>query len=149
MRNLIGRLLERPPVELDRIASFWGASLSGRDRYSDVASIYREMTDLWATRDIWELLDSVEQAIVMKMATGPDAPVSPETLAEQLDLDEEVAVAKLRGLYRSGIVALEQQSAEEGADTPRLIFRASWAAFSSAGPTSRPRQPPSICLLES
>lgn len=122
MRNLIGRLLERPPAELDRIASFWGANLSGRDRYTDVASIYREMTDIWAARDVWEDLDSVERALVMRMATGPDEPSSPDALAEQLDLDEAAVTEALRNLYRTGIVALEQPADDSLETSPRLYL---------------------------
>ncbi len=122
MRNLIGRLLERPAADLDRIAAFWGARLSGKDRYTDVASIYREMTDIWAARDIWESLDETAQALVMAMASGPDVPSTPDALADQLGLEAASATAALRQLYRTGIVALEHQSEGDLEASPRLYL---------------------------
>ena len=122
MRNLIGRLLERSPTELDRIASHWGVTLSGRDRYSDVAAIYREITDAWAARDIWDGLSDTERAVVLQMAGGPDLPASPDELADQLDIPEETVTQTLRDLYRPGIVALEQPADEDQSTPPRLYL---------------------------
>ena len=130
MRNLIGRLLERSPAELDRIAAFWDAELTGRDRYTDVASIYREMTDMWSIRDCWDQLDGIERATVMSMATGSDVALTGPEIAARAGLDEQSALSALRRLYRYGIIAVESRSAEiSGEDTLLYLSRELGAAL--------------------
>ena len=123
MRNLIGRLLDRTPQELDRIAALWGVRLSGSDRYSDVAAIYRELTDIWATRDIWDGLPVDNRTVVLAMARGPDGPASPEELAERTGIDRDSVTECLRNLYRLGIVALEDAAADaDNESDPKLYL---------------------------
>ena len=122
MRNLIGRLLERSPSELDRIAAFWDAELTGRDRYTDVASIYREMTDIWAIRDSWEQLGPTERSVVMAMATGSDEPVTATEIAAGTDLAENLVLNAMRKLYRYGIVAIEPTRFEVEEEAARLYL---------------------------
>lgn len=125
VRNLLGRLLERSGNDLDRIATFWDVELGGRDRYSDVAAIYRAMTNIWAARDVWEQLDPTAQQLIETMLRLDDGAQSPDELAQLAELDGEEATEALRGLYLAGIVALEEASedtAVEGEQSPELFL---------------------------
>ncbi len=122
MRNLIGRLLERSPAELDRIAAFWGVRLTGRDRYADVAAIYREITDIWASRDAWEQLPQLERELALILARHSDTPLSNEQLAAEVRGDIESVTESLRELYRIGFVALDQPAREADTSAPPRLY---------------------------
>lgn len=112
MRNLLGRLLERPGEELVRIARFWDVDLHGRDRYNDVAALYRTMTDLWAARDAWQHLDDNQRAVIRLMAAHDGAAVTPEMVANEPGFDLELSQNILRRLYVWGIASVEADDPE-------------------------------------
>jgi hypothetical protein len=122
VRNLIGRLLERTPAELDRIAAFWGVKLAGRDRYTDVAAIYREITDIWSARDAWQRLAPIERDLISVLARQFDSPRSNELLAAELGADLESVTEALRNLYRTGLVALDQPERGDDYDGPPKLY---------------------------
>lgn len=121
MRNLIGRLLERSPAELDRIAAFWGVRLAGRDRYTDVAAIYREITDIWAARDAWERLSPLERELLDDLGRHSESPRTNEQIAAAIDGELEPVTDALRDLYRKGFVALADTGRDEDGP-PRLYL---------------------------
>jgi hypothetical protein len=113
MRNLLGRLLERPADELNRIAGYWDVDLHGRDRYADVAALYRNMIDVWAARDAWERLKPVDRDVIRVLAGHDGAAVTPEVVATETGLDIEASRAVLRRLYAIGIVSMEIDDPDE------------------------------------
>ncbi len=113
MRNLLGRLLERTPTDLDRIATHWDVDLRGRDRYSDVAAIYRTMTDIWAARDAWAAMDAPQRRMIQTMLRLDDGPQPPAALAHMSELDADVARDALRQLFLIGVVAVDDDAAEQ------------------------------------
>lgn len=113
MRNLLGRLLERPGEELGRIARFWDVDLHGRDRYNDVAALYRTMTDLWAARDAWQQLDDVDRTVIRLMDSHEGKAVTPDIVASETDIELENVQKILRRLYAFGIVSMEADHPEE------------------------------------
>ncbi|HEX2281464.1 MAG TPA: hypothetical protein VHG52_06850, partial [Thermomicrobiales bacterium] len=112
MRNLLGRLLERPNDELSRIAAFWEVDLHGRDRYADVAALYRNMTDLWSARDAWNSLDTTSRSVIMALAAHDGSAVTPGIVASEIGLDAEETLKVLRRLYAIGIVSMEADDPE-------------------------------------
>jgi hypothetical protein len=117
MRNLLGRLLERPADDLNRIARFWDVELQGRDRFADVAALYRNMIDIWSARDAWDQLDEQQRTVVRSLAGHDGAAVTPAIVASDTGIDETEANNVLRRLYTVGIVSVE-------ADDPELHFEA-------------------------
>lgn len=109
MRNLLGRLLERPTDDLNRIARFWDVDLQGRDRYADVAALYRNMTDVWSARDAWDQLDERQRDVVRAMASHDGAALTPGMVAQEAGIDEDESRKILRALYASGIVSVEAE----------------------------------------
>src|SRR3954462_3022649 len=81
MRNLLGRLHARHLSELLRIAHAWGVPVQVETKSEVVGALYRAMTDPRAMRDIWERLDTAEQAGAQVLASMPEA-AAPPTLAE-------------------------------------------------------------------
>jgi hypothetical protein len=131
MRNLIGRLLERSPAELDRIASAWGVTLAGRDRYADVAAIYREITDIWAARDVWRQLPVIARQLIVLLGRHGDEPRSPEELALELAYDTDEVREALRELYRLGVVSVDQPRQPDAGEEPARLYlpREMWTVF--------------------
>lgn len=124
MRNLLGRLLERPSDELARIAGFWDVDLHGRDRYADVAALYRSMTDLWSARDAWQQLDDRARDVIRAVEAHDGAAVTPDLIASETGLELEAAREALRRLYAIGIVSVEADEPEEHFDerAPELFL---------------------------
>lgn len=112
MRNLLGRLLERPAEELGRIAAVWDVELQGRDRFADVAALYRVMIDIWAARDVWDQLGQPEREVVRAMVAHDGASMAPAAVARDTGLSEDIALQLLRRLYASGIVSIEAEDPE-------------------------------------
>lgn len=109
MRNLLGRLLQRTPAELERIARHWSVELRGNDRHADVSTLYRTMTDVWAMRDVWERLSEPGKALIRALDLHDGAACPPEQIAEEAGMDPETAREELRALYVAGIVSAEER----------------------------------------
>jgi hypothetical protein len=124
MRNLLGRLLERPSDDLNRIARFWDVELQGRDRYADVAALYRNMIDIWSARDAWEQLDDLQRSVIRALADHDGAAVTPAVVARETGIDAAEAHNTLRRLYTAGIVSVEADDPESHFEThePELFL---------------------------
>ncbi|MGH6913426.1 MAG: hypothetical protein ACREH3_06930, partial [Geminicoccales bacterium] len=124
-------MLERSPTDLDRIAASWGVSLAGRDRYTDVAAIYREITDIWAARDIWHQLPGVAHQLVTVLGRHVDEARSPEELAEEAGQEVAEVREALRDLYRRGIVSVDQPRVPDSDEEPARLYlpREMWTVF--------------------
>lgn len=122
-RNLLGRLNARPADDLYRIGSFWSVNLTGNDRSRHVGTLYRTMTDIRSAREIWEILDPVQQAIVGELALSESDPLTVEEIAALVQRDTETTHAALVSLFQAGILAREgdQQALPIGA-LPRLFL---------------------------
>jgi hypothetical protein len=111
MRNLLGRLHDRTPHELELIARWWEIELRGRDRFTIAGHRYRTMSDAWAFALAWERLTAVERALLEQLA----AQTEPLTMVEISALDPLTA-AELRGtierLLRIGFLYREQDEPE-------------------------------------
>ncbi|RIK45245.1 MAG: hypothetical protein DCC58_07055 [Chloroflexi bacterium] len=118
MRNLLGRLLERSPEELERIAAFWGIELRGRDRHADVSSLYRSMTDIWTARDAWERIDARGRRLISAMHTHRNG-LTVSQAAEITGLGPPDAQQALAALYDAGIASIE---ARDDPTAPALFF---------------------------
>lgn len=122
MRNLLGRLLDRPPRSLAGIAQFWDVELRGRDAHQDIGHLYRVLTDPWAFALAWERLPPLERAIVAALA-GDDAAASVEEIAGRVEVAPDEVLPGLRHLYRAGLLYQEQPREEVGlASTPERFF---------------------------
>lgn len=122
MRNLLGRLLDRSPNELDRIASFWDVEISGRDRFADVAALYRTMTDIWAAREVWFSLSPDEQRLIDYLRERDEQSVHPSELAAEVGSDPDQTRDQLRGLYVAGIVAVDDENLGDIEREPPLFL---------------------------
>lgn len=120
MRNLLGRLLDRSPQELDRIAEFWSVDLGGRDRFADVAALYRVMTDVWAVRDVSQALTQDSRALIAALLEADGQPREPRELVAQAGVAADAGVAELRRLYAAGIASVESDETIEA--TTRLFM---------------------------
>lgn len=103
MPTLLGRLMARPPAEIEQIAAAWQARLPGRGHAEDVAALYRVMTDTWALRDILERLSPMAARRLWELVrpdlAGPDesAPAGP-TIADPAETTGAAALAELAAL---------------------------------------------------
>lgn len=122
MRNLLGRLLQRSPAELERIASFWAVELRGHDRHGDVSLLYRTMTDVWAVRDSWERVSEPGRLLVRALDGHDGAAVDVPTLASETGLDEPTARREISALNEIGIVATETRRPDESRATETAYF---------------------------
>lgn len=122
MRNLLGRLLQRSPHELERIARFWGIELGSGDRHADVSHVYRTMTDIWAVRDTWERLSDDSKALVRALDEHDGIASLPAQLATESGLDPAKAISELRTLYEIGIVSTEDLKKGETKSPERAVF---------------------------
>ncbi|MDI3339645.1 MAG: helicase-associated domain-containing protein [Sphaerobacter sp.] len=107
MRNLLGRLLDRPPRSLAAIAQFWDVELRGWDAHADIGHLYRVMTEPWSFALAWQQLTTLERAILEALA-GDDAAATLETIAARVAAPAEAVLPALRRLYRAGLLAREQ-----------------------------------------
>lgn len=120
MRNLLGRLLDRSPQELERIADYWSVDLAGRDRFADVAALYRVMTDVWAVRDIQQALPPDGRALTRELLAAAGRPSEPAELTLLAGVDAEAGLDELRRLYAAGIASVESDETVEA--TTRLFM---------------------------
>jgi hypothetical protein len=122
MRNLLGRLLERPPADLERIARAWAIELRGADRHTDVSYLYRTMTDIWAMRDVWERVPEEGRRIARVLETREGAACTRDELAAETGIAPDAAKRELQRLYDSGIVSVEEMREDEGARPESRYF---------------------------
>lgn len=122
MRNLLGRLLQRSPGELERIARHWSIELRGHDRHADVSTLYRTMTDIWAVRDVWERLSEPSKALIHALDQHDGAACPPEQIAEEAGMDPDVARNELRMLYQAGIVSAEERGDSDDGTADVALF---------------------------
>lgn len=113
MRNLLGRLLQRSPAELERIAGFWAVELRGHDRHGDVSLLYRTMTDVWAVRDAWERVSEPGKLLIRTLDGHDGAAVDAARLASETGFDEPTAQREIATLYEMGIIANEERRPDE------------------------------------
>lgn len=113
MRNLLGRLLQRSPAELERIAGFWAVELRGQDRHGDVSLLYRTMTDVWAVRDAWERVSEPGKLLVRTLDGHNGAAVSVATLADETGIGEPETRREVERLNAIGLVATEERRPDE------------------------------------
>jgi len=122
MRNLLGRLHDRTPHELELIARWWEIELRGRDRFTIAGHLYRTMSDAWAFALAWERLTSAERTLVDQLA----AQAEPLTMAEiaALNLMPSVELrATIEHLLRIGFLYIELDEPEvEPRDDPRYFL---------------------------
>ena len=119
MRNLLGRLHDRAPHELELIARWWEIELRGRDRFTIAGHLYRTMTDTWAYAVTWERLSQVEQSLLEQLADQEPA----------LSLDEishQTGIVALREsvarLVRVGFLFVEQDELDSPAGNDARYF---------------------------
>jgi len=113
MRNLLGRLLQRSPLELERIAGFWAVELRGHDRHGDVSLLYRTMTDVWAVRDAWERVSEPGKLLVRTLDGHDGAAIDTVTLAGETGLDPTTTRHEVDKLNEIGVIATEDRRQDE------------------------------------
>jgi hypothetical protein len=122
MRNLIGRLNARDPVDLDRIASAWHVPLTASDKSGVLAQIVRSLTDIRAVRDAWAALDDDARAFIALLAEAGESRALSEITAG-LQGDANTVRSTAIRLYRSGWLAREGDNSELRIDElPRLFI---------------------------
>lgn len=122
MRNLLGRLLQRSPAELERIATGWSVELTGHDRHSDVSYLYRTMTDVWSARDVWERVSETGKRLVRALDDHDGAACLPVDLAAEADVPPDEAREELRRLYDLGLISAEDRRDDAVAGVERAVF---------------------------
>lgn len=122
MRNLLGRLLQRSPAELERIAAAWSVELTGHDRHSDVSFLYRTMTDVWAARDVWERVSPTGQRLVRALDEHDGAACAPADVATEAGVSLDEARPELQRLYDLGLISAEDGRADGASDAERAVF---------------------------
>ncbi len=116
MRNLLGRLHDRAPHDLELIARWWEIEPGRRDRYALAGHLYRTMTDPWAFALAWEQLSPFEQAL-LELLTTDGAARDVAALTQQLGTPEERVRSLVNRLFRIGFLYVEEEADEnEGYD---------------------------------
>src|SRR5207248_8614800 len=125
-RNLLGRLRERGPTELRRIAECWEVPLGGGTRADHVGRLYAALRDIWAVRDRAAALGAAEWAIVEALlaaaedeAARPAGELIAATGLARADLD-----AALAALEDCGIAYREARPAHAGEEPAPAYFLA-------------------------
>lgn len=117
MRNLLGRLLDRPPQSLAAIAQQWDVELRGRDPHQDVGQLYRILIDPWAFALMWERLPTLERAVIDALCAAEGA-LTADELGQRLDVPTDEMLPALRRLYRAGLLFQRQTPPQAGAPPP-------------------------------
>ncbi|HEX3722621.1 MAG TPA: hypothetical protein VHV31_07505, partial [Nitrolancea sp.] len=107
MRNLLGRLHDRAPHELELIARWWEIELRGRDRFSIAGHLYRTMTDSWAFALAWERLEPADQALLEQLAEREPA-LNRDGISELDGVSSHDVRATIERLARIGFLFVEQ-----------------------------------------
>ncbi|HET8630485.1 MAG TPA: helicase-associated domain-containing protein [Thermomicrobiales bacterium] len=115
-RNLLGRLTERSPDELRRIADCWDVPLGGRSHADNVGRLYGALRDIWAVRDRAAALTPAEEAVVEALSAAGEAARTVAELAEATGLPEGEVAAAVAALEGCGIAYPE--AARPGDDAP-------------------------------
>ncbi|HVX30839.1 MAG TPA: helicase-associated domain-containing protein [Nitrolancea sp.] len=121
MRNLLGRLHDRTPHELDMIARWWEIELRGRDRFTIAGHLYRIMSDAWSFALAWERLTAAEHSLLTWFA-GQEEAVSVAEIGTLDGLTAAESRAALEHLVRIGFISLEQDEPEVEPDQPPRYF---------------------------
>ncbi len=112
MRNLLGRLHDRAPHDLELIARWWEVESGRRDRYALAGLLYRTMTDPWAFALAWEQLSPFEQAMLELLAAdGTSRSVS--QLTAELGASAEIVRGIVNRLFRIGFLFVEHDESED------------------------------------
>jgi hypothetical protein len=121
VRNLLGRLHERPARSLAGIASAWGIDLRGRDLHQDVARLFTVLTDPWSLPLMFETL-SPSQTRLLAHLVGRDGSESGHDIAGALETDFDEIRDDVQALYRAGLVFAEQvEAGVDGRGETRLF----------------------------
>ncbi|MGA7670821.1 MAG: helicase-associated domain-containing protein [Nitrolancea sp.] len=112
MRNLLGRLHDRAPHDLELIARWWEVEPGRRDRYALAGLLYRTMTDPWAFPLAWEQLSPFEQALLELLSADGSARTVTQLTAE-LGATHETVRGIVNRLFRIGFLFVEQEESEE------------------------------------
>ena len=122
MRNLLGRLNARSPIDLSQIADSWRMPLAGRDRLAQVSQLYRTMTKLPMVRAQWDGLGPDHQAVLRALIDAGEAGRTIEQLAAERSAPVEAIRAICGDLYAQGLIAYEGTSSTlPVGETPRLF----------------------------
>ena len=105
MRNLIGRLNARDPIDLDRIAATWQVPLTASEKPAVVAQIVRTLTDIRAVRDAWDSLDEQARTFIAFLAEAGESRALPD-IATGLQRDPATVRETAVRLYRAGWLAI-------------------------------------------
>lgn len=115
MRNLLGRLRERSPEDLRRIADCWEVPLGGQTHADYVGQLYRAMRDPWAIRDRVEVLGATEWAVVEALLAD-EAARDASDLAVVTGLPEPTVAAAIAALEDCGLLYRERRGHGYGGD---------------------------------
>lgn len=111
MRNLLGRLHDRAPHELELIARWWEVELRGRDRFSIAGHLYRTMTDAWAFALAWERLEATEQSLLERLAEREPS-LNLHEISELVGVSSYDVRATIERLARIGYLFVEQDDVD-------------------------------------
>ncbi|HEX5504656.1 MAG TPA: hypothetical protein VFW96_18710, partial [Thermomicrobiales bacterium] len=118
-RNLLGRLTERGPADLRRIADCWDVPLGGASHAEQVGRLYGALRDIWAVRDRAAALSPAEDAAVEALTAAGEAARTVAELAGATGLAEAEVAAAVAALVVCGIVYAE---AARPGDAPPAYF---------------------------
>jgi predicted transcriptional regulator len=123
MRNLLGRLHDRAPHDLELIARWWEVDPGRRDRYAAAGLLYRTMTDPWAYALAWEELSPFEQTLLELLTVDGSARTVTE-LTDQLGAPAETVRGLVNRLFRIGFLYVEQDESDayEGRDGHEIQY---------------------------
>ncbi len=116
MRNLLGRLHDRSPHDLELIARWWEVEPGRRDRYAVAGLLYRTMTDPWAYALAWEQLSPFEQALI-ELLTSDGSSRTVTQLSERMRASDETVRNLVTRLFRIGFLYVDQDD-DDGSALP-------------------------------
>lgn len=111
MRNLLGRLHDRSPHELDLIARWWEITPRGRDHHAVSGQLYRVLIDPWAFALAWERLSPTDR-VLLDLLIEDEGAHALAAVAARLNAPPEAVQPSLRRLYRAGYLFVEQDEPE-------------------------------------
>ncbi|HET7036733.1 MAG TPA: helicase-associated domain-containing protein [Thermomicrobiaceae bacterium] len=135
VRNLLGRLHDRSPHELDLIARWWEVTPRGRDHHAIAGQLYRVLIDSWAFALAWERLSPTDR-VLLDLLIEDEGAYPLAAIAERLNAPLEAVLPSVRRLYRAGYLFVEQDELELPTEAERRFF----LPRETAGLTARLRQ---------